>query len=189
MIQHGMIALLLTLVTTHSAFTEDEGTALDFKMKTIEGKQISLKKKYLGKVVLFVNVASQCGYTSQYAELQKLHEKYASKGLAIVGVPCNQFGAQEPGSDKEILSFCQDNYQVTFDMLAKVNVKGSDACGLYKHLSKAKPKPNGKGDVGWNFEKFVVNRKGQAVARFNSGVEPDADKLIKVIEAELSQKK
>ncbi len=211
MIRHYTIALLLALVCNSSVLgnnndatsakerpadetksddkkADEKPNALQFKMNTIQGKEVPLKKKYAGKVILFVNVASQCGATPQYSQLQKLHDMYAAKGLAVVGVPCNQFGSQEPGSNQEILKFCKSNYRVTFDMLAKVNVNGTEACGLYQYLTSANTKPVGKGKVGWNFEKFIVNRSGHAVARFDSNVEPDAEELIKVIEAELAKK-
>ena len=128
--------------------------ALDFTMKSITGDQVKLSK-YAGKVVVLVNVASKCGFTDQYKQLQELHSKYADKGVAVIGIPCNQFRGQEPGSDDEILAFCKKKYDVEFDMLSKVDVNGSNQCELYKHLNSIDVKPRGKRDVKWNFEKYL----------------------------------
>jgi glutathione peroxidase len=167
------------------AVAADVPAALNFKMKAIDGKEIDLGQ-YKGKVVLFVNVASQCGYTDQYAGLQKLYAKHEKNGLVIIGVPANEFGAQEPGSDAEIAKFCEKNYKVTFPMLAKVVVKGNDACPLYAYLTS---KASGfGGDVGWNFEKFLVGRDGKVVGRFKSDVEPDAEAFVTAIQKELDKK-
>ncbi len=160
---------------------------LNFKMKSIDGKSVDLSN-YQGKVVVFVNVASKCGYTPQYEALQKLHEKYADKGLVIVGVPANDFGKQEPGTDAEIKEFCSSKYNVKFDMLSKVSVKGDDKCDLYKFLTSKETDPKYAGEVEWNFEKFIVSRNGEVVGRFKSKVKPDSDEFIKAIEAELDKK-
>jgi glutathione peroxidase len=159
---------------------------LAFKMKSLTGKDVDLAK-YQGKVLLIVNVASACGYTPQYGPMQALHEKYSGQGLAVLGFPCNQFGAQEPGSEQQIQAFCEKNYGVKFDMFAKVDVNGPKACGLYQHLTKADARPEGAGNIGWNFEKFVVGRNGNVVARFSAGTEPDAPEVIRVLEAELAK--
>jgi glutathione peroxidase len=127
---------------------------LDFTMKAIDGKDVHLGK-YQGKVVLFVNVASQCGLTPQYEALQVLHSKYADQGLAIVGVPANEFGGQEPGSNAEIARFCQDNYRVKFDLLAKVVVKGEGIAPLYRYLTAKDSNPKFGGEIQWNFPKFL----------------------------------
>src|SRR5207248_2096989 len=131
----GLTCLLLTATVVTAAEKGDPKVpaVLNFKMKTLEGKDADLSK-YQGKVVVFVNVASFCGYTKQYTQLQALHEKYGKDGLVILGVPANEFGAQEPGSDEEIAKFCSSKYNVKFDMLSKVVVKGKDICPLYKHL-------------------------------------------------------
>jgi glutathione peroxidase len=165
-----------------------EANPLDLEMKNIEGKKVNLADKYKGKVVLLVNVASKCGYTPQYEQLQALHEKYAKKGLAIVGVPCNQFGGQEPGTAKEIVQFCQDKFGVEFDMMAKVDVNGENAAPLYKYLTSKETDPKFPGDIKWNFEKFVFSKDGQVVARFPSKVKPDAKEVIEIIDAELAKK-
>ncbi len=160
--------------------------ALNFTMKTLDGQDVELAK-YAGKVVVFVNTASRCGMTPQYKQLEELHEKYADKGLAIVGVPCNQFGGQEPGTAEEIKTFCETKYGVKFDMLAKVDVNGEGQADLYKYLTGLDAKPKGKGDVGWNFEKFVVDRKGNVIARFGSRTKPDSEEFVEVIEGALGQ--
>ena len=167
----------------------DVPKVLSFQAKTLEGEAADLSK-YAGKVVMFVNVASKCGMTPQYAALQKLHETYNSKGLVILGVPCNQFGGQESGTNKEIREFCTNNYKVSFDILEKVNVKDAGnekACELYAYLSEQDVKPAGKGPVGWNFEKFVVDRKGNVIGRFKSNVKPDSKELIALIEKALAE--
>jgi glutathione peroxidase len=185
----SIVAGVAFAVAFGSLAMADEKTpaALNFKMKSLTGKEVDLAK-YQGKVLLIVNVASACGYTPQYAPMQALHEKYASQGLAVLGFPCNQFGKQEPGSEKQIEEFCETKYGVKFDMFAKVDVNGPNACGLYQHLTKANTKPEGPGKIGWNFEKFVVGRNGEVVARFAPGTEPDAPEVIKVLEAELAKK-
>lgn len=160
---------------------------LNFKMNKLDGKPVNLAD-YQGKVVLFVNVASQCGYTPQYKGLQQLHEKYGKDGLAIIGVPANEFGKQEPGTNVEIAKFCEKNYGVKFDMLAKVVVKGEGQCGLYKYLTSKESNPKFAGDVKWNFEKFLIGRNGEIVSRFASAVDPDSEELTKAIETELAKK-
>ena len=160
--------------------------ALDFKMKTIEGKEVDLED-YEGNVVLIVNTASQCGRTPQYEGLQKLFAKYEKKGFVVLGFPCNQFGSQEPGSEAEIKEFCSTKYNVTFPMFSKVDVNGDDAAPIYKHLTSQDAKPKGKGPVGWNFEKFLIDREGQLVSRFESGTTPEDAELVKAIESELKK--
>ena len=162
--------------------------ALNFTMKSIDGKNVALSK-YAGKVVVFVNVASECGYTPQYEQLQELHENYADKGVAVVGIPCNQFGGQEPGSDKEVLAFCEKEYGVEFDLMAKVDVNGKKQCDLYKHLNSIDVQPHGKGDVEWNFEKSVLDRTGKPVGRFSSKVKPDSKAFMSIINKALGETK
>jgi glutathione peroxidase len=163
-------------------------TPLDQEMQTLDGKTINLADKYQGKVVLLVNVASKCGLTPQYEQLEALHEKYAEQGLAIVGVPCNQFKNQEPGSAEEIAQFCKTKYGVEFDLLAKVDVNGPQAAPLYKHLTSKEANPDFAGEITWNFEKFLFNRQGQLVARFEPRVRPDAKEVVQAIESELVKK-
>ncbi len=160
---------------------------LNFKMTSLDGKAVDLAK-YQGKVVLFVNVASECGYTGQYKPLQALHQKYAKKGLAIVGVPSNDFGAQEPGSNAEIAEFCKKNYGVAFDMLAKVSVDGAQQCPLYKFLTSKETNPKFAGRVQWNFEKFLIGRNGEIVARFDSEADPASEDFERALRNELAKK-
>ena len=161
--------------------------ALNFKMKRLDGKEGNLGD-YQGKVVLMVNVASECGNTPQYEQLEELHEKYSEKGLKVLGFPANEFGAQEPGTDAQIATFCKENYGVKFDMFSKVVVKGEGQCPLYKYLTSKETNPKFSGDIKWNFEKFLIGRNGEVVARFAPGVKPDAEEVVKAIEAELAKK-
>lgn len=161
---------------------------LNQDMQTLDGKDVNLAEKYAGKVVLLVNVASKCGLTPQYEQLQALNDKYADEGLAIVGVPCNQFNGQEPGSAEEIAEFCSSKYGVTFDLLAKVDVNGDTACPLYKSLTSEETNPKSPGKIGWNFEKFLFNRNGELVARFSPRTTPDSSEVVEAIEAQLAAK-
>jgi glutathione peroxidase len=162
---------------------------LDLKMKGIDGKELDLAK-LKGKVVLIVNVASKCGYTPQYKGLQELFDKYEKDGLVILGVPANDFGKQEPGTEEEIKEFCTTNYKVKFPLTSKVVVKGTDKTELYKILTTATPDKDGKvTEVGWNFEKFLIGRDGKVVGRFKSAVAPDSEELVKAIKTELEKAK
>ena len=159
---------------------------LNFTLKTIDGKTADLSQ-YKGKVVLLVNVASECGLTPQYAGLQKLYEKYGKDGLVIIGVPANQFGMQEPGSNEEIAKFCTGKYKVTFPMMSKIVVKGEGIDPLYQFLTSKDTNPNFAGPIIWNFEKFLINRKGEVVNRFAPRTEPNDEKVTTAIEAELKK--
>lgn len=181
-------ALVLTAAMQASAADKKEKSALDFTMKNIDGKEVNLAEKYKGKVVLVVNVASKCGLTPQYEQLQALHKKYGKKGLAIIGFPCNQFGKQEPGTEKEIQSFCLENYGVEFDLYSKIDVNGKNATPLYKYLTAQKTKPAGSGKISWNFEKFVIGKDGNIKARFSPRTKPDAKAVVSLIETELDKK-
>jgi glutathione peroxidase len=150
----------------------------DFTMKTIDGKDRSLAD-FRGQVVLVVNTASECGFTPQYAGLEKLHERFAPNGFAVLGFPSNDFGAQEPGSEADIKTFCSTKYGVTFPMFAKIPVKGPSKDPLYAFLTAAPP----PGEVKWNFGKFLVGKDGQVIARYESNVEPDDAKLVAAIES------
>lgn len=145
----------------------------DFSAKTIDGKNKKLSS-YRGKVLLIVNTASQCGFTPQYAGLQKLHETYGKKGFAVLGFPCNQFGAQEPGSEPEIAQFCETSFGVTFPLFAKVDVNGESAHPLFKHLKAAAPGIMGSEAIKWNFTKFLVDREGRVVKRYAPNTDPAA---------------
>jgi glutathione peroxidase len=158
--------------------------ALNFTMKSIDGKAIDLSK-YQGRVVLMVNVASECGFTPQYAGLEELHKKYAAKGLSILGFPSNNFGGQEPGSDPQIADFCQKNYGVEFDMFSKIVVLGKDQSPLYHYLTTH---PKFPGQVEWNFEKFLIGRNGEVIGRFKSEIEPSSKQMTGAIESALAGK-
>ncbi len=164
---------------------EKAAPALDFTLKSLDGKDVDLSA-YKGKVVMIVNVASKCGLTPQYEQLQDLHEKYSGQGLAILGFPCNQFKGQEPGSDEEIRKFCEANYGVEFDMFSKIEVNGDGAAGLYKYLKSVSTEPKGPGEISWNFEKFVLDRSGKVVARYEPRTRPDDPAVVSLIESKLS---
>jgi glutathione peroxidase len=140
---------------------------------------------YAGQALLVVNVASQCGFTRQYAGLEALHERYRDRGLTVIGVPCNQFGAQEPGTAEQIAEFCQVNFGVTFPLLAKTDVNGPDRHPLFARLTEVADATGNAGDVTWNFEKFLVSPQGEIVGRFRTKVEPDDPELVAAIEAVL----
>jgi glutathione peroxidase len=145
----------------------------EFSVKDIHGKEQRLDR-YKDKVMLIVNVASKCGFTPQYKGLEAVYERLHSRGLEVLGFPCNQFGAQEPGTEKEIESFCELNYGVTFPLFAKIEVNGSGTAPLYQYLKKEKPGVLGSEAIKWNFTKFLVDRKGRVVERYGSNVEPQA---------------
>ncbi|MBZ0235493.1 MAG: glutathione peroxidase [Deltaproteobacteria bacterium] len=144
----------------------------DIEVETLAGDRKDLHE-YEGKVMLVVNTASHCGYTPQYAGLEKLHERYAERGLAVLGFPCNQFGKQEPGSAEEIGTFCQRNYGVSFPMHAKIDVNGGGAHPLFQHLKKAKKGVLGTESIKWNFTKFLIDREGNVVARYAPKTTPE----------------
>jgi glutathione peroxidase len=160
--------------------------ALNFTMKSITGQDVNLSQ-YQGKVVMMVNVASQCGYTPQYKGLEALYKKYSDKGFVILGFPANNFGQQEPGTDAEIKTFCESKFDVTFPMFSKISVKGDEQSPLYKFLTDKQTDPQFPGDVKWNFEKFLIGRDGRIVNRFASKVKPDGDELVKSVETELAK--
>ena len=145
----------------------------DFTVKNIRGKDVKLDA-YKGRPLLIVNTASECGFTPQYKGLETVYQKYHGKGLEILGFPCNQFGAQEPGTEKEIESFCEVNYGVTFPLFAKVDVNGDNAAPLYRHLKKSKPGLLGSEAIKWNFTKFLVDRNGNVVERYAPNAEPES---------------
>ena len=154
----------------------------EIEIKTIEGEIITLDS-FRGQVMLVVNVASKCGFTNQYEGLEKLYKSYAAKGLVVLGFPCNQFAGQEPGSEKEIMDFCNLNYGVTFPMFAKVEVNGNNTHPLYIHLKEQQPGLLGSGSIKWNFTKFLVDRNGTVVKRFApskkiSEIEDEMSKLL-----------
>ena len=157
----------------------------EIPIKTVDGKQTSLKK-YQGKVLLVVNVASQCGYTPQYKGLEALHQKYKDKNFMVLGFPCNDFGAQEPGTNEEIKEFCSKNYNVTFPLFDKIHVKGAEQHPLYASLTgKSSPFP---GDIKWNFNKFLISKDGKILKRFESKVTPESAEMTQAIEEALAAK-
>ena len=147
-------------------------TVYDFEALQINGKSVALNQ-FKGKVMLIVNTASACGFTPQFAGLEALHESYGKKGLVVLGFPCNQFGAQEPGSDEEILEFAKSKYDCNFQLFSKVEVNGDGACDLYQLLKSEKANPDGKPDIGWNFTKFLIGKDGKVLARFEPMVTPE----------------
>ena len=164
----------------------DAKSIYDFTMNSIDGQPVSLKS-YKGKVVLLVNVASKCGFTPQYAGLEKLYEKYKDKGFVIVGVPANNFAQQEPGTNEEIKTFCSRKYNVSFPMMSKVSVLGEDKTPLYRYLTDSQTDPKFGGDIKWNFTKFLFDRNGNPVARFEPAVTPDSAEVQAAVESALGK--
>jgi len=175
------LALLLSLAVV----TLRAESLYDIPVKDIDGKAATLAP-YKGRVLLVVNVASECGYTPQYQGLEAVYKKYSAQGLTVLGFPCNQFGGQEPGTNAEIKQFCSTTFHVTFPLFDKVEVNGANRHPLYAALAgKGSPFP---GNIKWNFGKFLIGRDGKIVARFDSGDEPDSPAVIKAIEAALAAK-
>jgi glutathione peroxidase len=168
---------MLTLITS-VAFGQKKGmkTLYDFKVKTLEGKEYDLSA-LKGKKVMIVNTASECGYTPQYADLEKLYKEYGSKDFVIVAFPANDFGAQEPGSNEQIREFCSKNYGVTFPIMEKITVKGNDAHPLYQWLTKKEENGVMDSEVRWNFQKYLINEKGEVVESLGSKVNPMDEKI------------
>lgn len=157
---------------------------LSIKVKEIDGKEVNLSD-YKNKVLLIVNVASFCGYTKQYAGLQDLYENFKDRGFEVLAFPCNQFGNQEPGTNEEIKNFCSSKYNITFRLFDKIEVNGNNRSPLYALLTDNPV--TGKGDIKWNFEKFIIGKNGKIVARFPSSVEPTSEKIVSLIESELKK--
>ena len=157
----------------------------DYTLNTIDGQPAPLSA-YKGKVLMLVNVASRCGFTPQYTALEAIYEKYKDRGFVIVGIPANNFGAQEPGTDQEIKTFCQSKYNVTFPMMSKVSVKGDDQTPLYQYLTDKTANPKTGGDIQWNFTKFLVGPDGQIITRFEPKVTPDSPEVTGAIENALA---
>jgi glutathione peroxidase len=172
------------LMTATSMFAAS--SIYDFTLPSIDGKPAPLAS-FRGKVILMVNVASRCGFTPQYSALEALYEKYKDNGFVILGFPANNFGGQEPGTNEEIKTFCSTKYSVTFPLYAKISVKGEDQTPLYQYLTK-EANPSVAGDIKWNFTKFLVDRSGRVVQRFESPVKPDSPEVISAIEKLLNQK-
>jgi glutathione peroxidase len=163
------------------------GSVYDFTLKAIDGKPVPLSS-FKGQVMLMVNVASQCGYTPQYEGLEKLYETYKNQGFVITGFPANNFGGQEPGTDAEIQTFCKSKYSVTFPMFSKISVKGSDQAPLYQFLTAKSTNPKAGGEIQWNFTKFLIDRNGNIVQRFEPAVEPLSKELTSAVQATVAKK-
>ena len=157
---------------------------LEFTLNSIDGKPAPLSQ-YQGKVVLIVNVASRCGFTPQYAGLEKIYEKYKDRVFVILGFPANNFGGQEPGTNEEIKTFCSSKYNVTFPIYSKISVKGADIHPLYQFLTDKQANPKTGGDIQWNFTKFLVGKDGKVIARFESAVTPESADVTSAIERAL----
>jgi glutathione peroxidase len=183
------VPLFALAATCAMAAADDKKTAgpLQFTVKDIDGKDVDLSQ-YKGKVVMIVNVASKCGNTPQYKQLEDLNRKYKEQGFVILGFPANEFGKQEPGTDAQIKEFCTSTYQVDFPMFSKIVVKGNGQADLYKYLTSKETDPKHAGDITWNFEKFLIGRDGQIANRFKPKTKPDAPEVVKSIEAELAKK-
>jgi glutathione peroxidase len=180
---HAMLILL-----SHSSRAGDVSpkSVLDFTARSIDGKDIRLSK-YKGKVLLIVNVASECGNTPQYRDLEALYKRYKDKGFAILAFPANNFGNQEPGTDKEIKAFCETTYHVTFDMFSKISVRGADQHPLYQFITSKTTNPKYSGAVQWNFQKYLIDRHGALAGKYAPGVEPLSKELVTAIEIVLRE--
>ena len=182
------VPLFAMLATAHlaSAAADAKSGPLQFTMKDIDGKDVDLAQ-YKGKVVLIVNVASKCGNTPQYKQLEEAYKKYGDKGFVILGFPANEFRGQEPGTNEDIKKFCTEKYNVDFPMFSKIVVKGDGQSPLYKYLTSKETNPKAAGDITWNFEKFLIGKDGQVAARFTPKTKPDAPEVVKAIETELAK--
>ncbi len=195
MIRSLLIVAIIAIIGTTGYFTvvtrnitnAKEKSVYDFTMKDIDGNDVKLDT-YKGKVALFVNTASKCGYTPQYEGLEKIYEKYKGQGFVILGFPANNFGGQEPGTNAEIKEFCTLKFKTSFPMFAKISVKGEDQHPLYKYLTSSETDPKFAGDIKWNFNKFLVDQNGTIIARFDSKDTPESDTVTKAIETALAQK-
>jgi glutathione peroxidase len=163
-----------------------ESSVLEFTMKNIDGKDVKLDE-YKGKVLLIVNVASRCGYTPQYEGLESIYRKYKDQGLVVMGFPANNFLGQEPGTNEEIKTFCSTRYNVTFPLFSKISVKGDDIHPLFQFLTSKSTNPEFAGDISWNFNKFLVDRSGKVVNRFETKEKPESEKIVAAIETTLKQ--
>ena len=181
------LTLLLSLCVATVCLAIPAKGVYSFTLKSIDGQPVSLRS-YHGKVLLLVNVASKCGYTPQYAGLESLYEKYKDRGLVIVGIPANNFASQEPGTNEEIKKFCHNRYNVSFPMMGKVSVVGADKTPLYVFLTDKTVNPQIGGEIKWNFTKFLFDRNGKPVERFEPAVTPDSPQVTTAIEAALDSK-
>lgn len=191
-----IIPLLLVTVSLLSVATvspaeepaKKPSSVLSFQVKDIDGKTVDLAK-YKGEVLLIVNTASQCGNTHQYKGMEEIYQKYKAQGFEVLAFPANEFGNQEPGSNEEIKEFCSSNYKVSFPLFSKIVAKGPGIHPLYQFLTDKETDPKFAGPIGWNFAKFLVNRKGEVIARFESKVTPESEDVTKEIEKALAEAK
>ena len=181
-------AALVLLATNLRAEEKKDKSVYDFAVKDIDGKDVDLSQ-YKGKVSLVVNVASFCGNTPQYKNLEAIYEKYRDKGFEILAFPANEFGKQEPGSDAEIKEFCTSKYKTQFPLFSKIVVKGEGQAPLYQYLTSADANPKTAGDIEWNFQKFLVSKDGKVVARFKPKMKPDDKEVTDAIDKELAKGK
>src|SRR6195256_4433750 len=186
--ERNMMKAMVCLLICTVAVMAGGKTAYDFTLNSIDGQPAPLAA-YKGKVVLLVNVASRCGFTPQYTALESVYEKYKDRGFVIIGIPANNFGAQEPGSNQEIKTFCSSKYHVTFPMMAKVSVKGDDITPLYQFLTDKSSNPQSGGEIKWNFTKFLIGPDGRVVARFEPDITPDSPQVTSAIEEALASLK
>ena len=183
-----LVAAMVCLLFCAAAVIGGEKSIFDYTLSAIDGQPAPLSA-YKGRVLMLVNVASRCGFTPQYTALEAIYEKYKQRAFVIVGVPANNFGAQEPGTNQEIKTFCQSKYNVTFPMMSKVSVKGDDKTPLYQYLTDKSANPKTGGDIQWNFTKFLVGPEGQIIARFEPAVTPDSPEVTAAIEKALASLK
>ena len=186
-ISAGLLFLVKAKDTNTDAKHDKKGagkSVYEFTLKDKGGKDVKLEE-FRGKVVMLVNVASKCGYTPQYEGLEKIYKQYKDQGFVILGLPANNFGAQEPGTNEEIQEFCRINYGVTFPVFSKISVKGEDKHPLYKYLTEKETNPDFAGEIKWNFNKFLVSRDGKVIARFESADKPEDAKVTQAIEGAL----
>ena len=180
-----MTRFLICMLFCAATLAAAEKTVYDFTLNTIDGQSAPLGG-FKGKVVLLVNVASRCGYTPQYSALESIYEKYKDRGFVIIGIPANNFGSQEPGTNAEIKTFCKTKYSVTFPMMSKVSVKGDDMTPLYQFLTDKAANPQTGGEIQWNFTKFLIGPDGHVITRFEPAVTPDSPEVTGAIEKALS---
>jgi glutathione peroxidase len=186
----AVAALMATSLSSMVSAQTDEKkptSVLGFTVKDIDGKDVSLSK-YQGKVLLFVNTASQCGLTPQYKGLEEIYQKYKDQGFEVLAFPANEFGSQEPGTDTQIKEFCSTKYKVSFPLFSKIVVKGKGIHPLYEYLTSDATDPKFAGPIGWNFAKFLVNRKGEVIARFDPKTRPESEDVTGAIEKALAEK-
>lgn len=195
-LSHCGLVLLVTAVSAvladdgkdDSAKKKGVGAVLDFTVQNIDGDYVRLAD-YQGDVLMVVNVASKCGYTPQYEQLETLYRKYRDEGFKVLAFPANNFGKQEPGTNREIKEFCRTRYNASFDLFSKVSVKGDDIVDFYAFLIDKNKTGEHGGEIRWNFEKFIIDRSGEVIARFESRVSPTDPKVIEIVEKALSKKK